>query len=192
MSIEGAQKAARRQTMIQNCRRVHDRTQIAFAIALILAGSAAFAPADPQLGTVSTTYTYDALNHLTSVAMPRNGYTQTRTFNYIYANNKISAYLQSATNPENGTVSYSYLVSDGSLYSKTDAKGQTVQYVRDPYGRVTAVQHTNPNDSNGNPVPPTVMRTYLYDTNFGDDPSYSQHAWGRRQLRSVRVHDLFA
>src|SRR5260370_515491 len=49
--------------------------------------------------------------------------------------------------------------------AKTDAKGQTINYLRDTYGRVTQVQHTNPNDPSGNPVPPTVMRTYLYDTN---------------------------
>src|SRR5712691_4423818 len=125
-----------------------------------MSASDAFGEPDPQLGTVSTTYTYDALNHLTNVAMPRNGYTQTRTFNYVVGGNNIGAYLQSATNPENGPVSYGYY-SDGKLYSKTDAKGQTIQYVRDTYGRVTQVQHTNPNDSYGNPVPPTVMRTYL-------------------------------
>jgi len=36
---------------------------------------------DPSLGTVTTTYTYDMLNHLTGVSMPRGSTTQTRTFN---------------------------------------------------------------------------------------------------------------
>ena len=37
---------------------------------------------DPALGNVATSYTYDVLNHLTSVSMPRGSTTQTRTFNY--------------------------------------------------------------------------------------------------------------
>jgi hypothetical protein len=41
------------------------------------------------------------LNNVTQVTMPRATGTQTRSFNY---NN--TAYLQSATNPENGTVTY--------------------------------------------------------------------------------------
>ena len=62
--------------------------------------------------------------------MPRrmpggNVVTQTRTFNYS------GAYLVSATNPENGTVSYDYNA-DGTLAGKTDAKGTTLLYQRDP------------------------------------------------------------
>ena len=38
---------------------------------------------DPALGTVSTNYTYDMLNHLIKVNMPRGTNTQNRTFNYI-------------------------------------------------------------------------------------------------------------
>ena len=37
---------------------------------------------DPTLGLVSTNYTYDILNHLIQVSMPRGANTQTRTFNY--------------------------------------------------------------------------------------------------------------
>jgi YD repeat-containing protein len=97
----------------------------------------------------TTTYTYDVLNHLINVSMPRqmpggNVITQTRTFNYL-AGSTITPYLQSATNPENGTVFYTYNA-DGTLYSKTDAKNQTLLYQRDAYGRVTQVQHTNPPD----------------------------------------------
>ena len=39
-----------------------------------------------------TTYTHDALNHLTNVAMPRSGYTQTLTFSYGVGGNNIGAY----------------------------------------------------------------------------------------------------
>jgi YD repeat-containing protein len=57
--------------------------------------------------------------------MPRSTGTQTRTFNY---NN--TAFLQSATNPENGTVNYTYTAS-GALATKIDAKGQKVVYTYD-------------------------------------------------------------
>jgi hypothetical protein len=43
---------------------------------------------------------------------------------------------------------------------------------------VTQVQHPNPPDYYGNPVPPTPIRTYTYDINYFD-PAYSQNAWGR-------------
>ena len=47
-----------------------------------------------------TSYTYDLLGHLTGVNMPRPTGTQTRSF--VYSGN----YLTSATNSENGTVTY--------------------------------------------------------------------------------------
>jgi len=50
----------------------------------------------------------------------------------------VSGLLQSATNPENGTVSYSY----DWLYrlaSKIDAKGQTTAYAYDSLNRLTDV-----------------------------------------------------
>jgi YD repeat-containing protein len=37
---------------------------------------------DPTNGLVTTSYTYDVMNHLISVSMPRGTATQTRTFNY--------------------------------------------------------------------------------------------------------------
>jgi len=97
--------------------------------------------------------------------------TQTRTFNY---NN--TAYLQSATNAEKGTVTYTYTAS-GNLASKTDAKGQKIVYVYGAsYDRLSQVQRY--------PAPGTVEDvcqrvTYYYDT----DPfpgAFSQYAWGRR------------
>ena len=83
-----------------------------------------------------TTYTYDTLGHLTGVSMPRPSGTQTRTFNY---GNPPGAQLLSATNPENGTVSYTYN-SDHTLATKTDAKSQQVQYSYDSYKRVTQIR----------------------------------------------------
>jgi hypothetical protein len=55
---------------------------------------------------VTTTYAYDVLNHLISVSMPRGTVTQTRTFNYNIYGTGVTAFLQSATNPENGMVAY--------------------------------------------------------------------------------------
>jgi uncharacterized protein RhaS with RHS repeats len=56
-------------------------------------------PANAPSGTLTTSYTYDWMNHVAQVSMPRGGTTQTRTFVYDGA-----GHLTSATNPENGTV----------------------------------------------------------------------------------------
>ncbi len=96
------------------------------------------AETDPSpLGTVWTYYTYDVLNHLTGVSMTRGSNTQTRTFSYNPSGGTtVSAYLQSATNPENGVVTYAY--SNNLLTNKTDAKGQQFTYQHsDAYNRLT-------------------------------------------------------
>jgi RHS repeat-associated protein len=90
----------------------------------------------PEGGTHQSSYAYNLLNQMTTVTMPRTinsqQVTQTRTFNYSLTTGR----LASATNPENGTVSYTYN-SDGTLAQKTDAKNQQIQYTYDTYGRVT-------------------------------------------------------
>jgi YD repeat-containing protein len=63
---------------------------------------------DPSLGNVNTVYSYDVLNHLIGVSMPRGTNTQTRTFSYTNSSHVVGGFLLSATNPENGTVSYTY------------------------------------------------------------------------------------
>ena len=114
-----------------------------------------------------TYYTYDVLNHLTGVSMTRGSVTQTRTFNYIDpVAGKPSVFLRSATNPENGTVSYTYNA-DGTLASKTDAKSQVFSYGYDSYKRVVTVS-----------VGGVLLRTFIYDTNSLDG-SYSSNALGR-------------
>ena len=75
-------------------------------------------PANQPGGTLTSSYTYDWMKHLVGVSMPRAGATQTRTFVYDSAGR-----MTSATNPENGTVSYTYN-SDNTLQYKHDAKGQ--------------------------------------------------------------------
>jgi YD repeat-containing protein len=100
-------------------------------------GSRNHRPSPPEGGTHETSYAYNLLNQMTTVTMPRNTtsqglVTQTRTFN----DSLTTARLTSATNPENGTVSYTYNA-DGTLAQKTDAKNQQIQYTYDTYGRVT-------------------------------------------------------
>ena len=53
-------------------------------------------------GNLITSYQYDLYDNLVQVTMPRAAGTQTRSFTY---NGK---FLISATNPENGTVTYVY------------------------------------------------------------------------------------
>jgi RHS repeat-associated protein len=94
-----------------------------------------------------TWYSYDLLGHLTNVhqqtvtGTPASPVTkdQYRTFNYTNGSGAVGAYLLSATNPENGTVTYTYN-SDGTLATKTDAKSQQVQYTYDSLKRVTIVK----------------------------------------------------
>ncbi|HTR35829.1 MAG TPA: RHS repeat-associated core domain-containing protein [Bryobacteraceae bacterium] len=125
---------------------------------------------DPALGNVTTTYTYDVLNHLAGVSVPRGAYTQTRTFNYT-SSHTVGAFLLSATNPENGTVTYTYN-GNHTLASKTDAKGQQLTYQYDSYNRLTSVTWANA------PGGAQVLRTFIYDTNTIDS-SYSGYTAGR-------------
>ncbi len=130
--------------------------------------------ADPVLGTVETNYTYDVLNHLTQVSMTRGSNTQTRTFNYN-SGATVLGFLQSATNPENGTVTYTYntAINTNTLASKTDAKNQQLTYQYDGYNRLTSVTWAN------NPNGAQVLRTYYYDTNPLDSTGFSQYTAGR-------------
>ncbi len=119
-----------------------------------------------------TTYTYDVLNHLKQVSMPRPTGTQTHAFVYDPTTQRLS----SETHPEMGTTSYTYNT-DGTVATKTDAKGQKTQFVYDTFKRVTQLQ------SFPDPAHPTVEDTCqrvtnTYDTN-GLDSSFTQDGWGR-------------
>jgi YD repeat-containing protein len=116
---------------------------------------------DPALGNVQANYTYNLRNQLTQVSMPRGAATQTRTFNFDLTTGR----LTSATNPENGTVSYVYNT-DGSVASRTDAKGQRNEYTYDSFGRVTRKRGYQ---CSGCSVSSTV--DFVYDS--------SMNAWGR-------------
>src|ERR1039457_1447775 len=120
---------------------------------------------DPAGGTDVTTYNYNAVNQLLTVTMPRSSGTQTRSFQWTGSD------MTSATNPENGTVSYTYNGAHRVL-SRTDAKGQKTQYNYDRYGRKTMVQHFNASQ-----VEQMNQRVnYTYGDNY---PNFPQNAWGR-------------
>ncbi len=127
---------------------------------------------DPSGLDYVTTYSYDLLGHLSTVAMTRSGVTQNRSFSY--SGNQLSY----ATNPENGTVHYTYYGSGhngyGKIASRTDNKGQAVQYTYDSYARLTGVQRY-PSGLSGSPDP-CQAEVYTYDS---DGSGYSQNVLGR-------------
>jgi YD repeat-containing protein len=88
---------------------------------------------DPAAGPdLVTAYSYDGLNHMTQVSMPRQEGPQTRTFTY----DSVTQRLAAVQTPESGTVTYAYNA-DGTVQSKTDAKGQVIRYTYETYGRVS-------------------------------------------------------
>jgi RHS repeat-associated protein len=120
-------------------------------------------PSSTSGGTLTTSYVYDWMNHVSQVSMTRAGTTQTRTFVYSDA-----GLLTSATNPENGTVNY-YYNSDNTLQYKQDAKGQATVYTYDPTSKfVTMVQHFPQGQANAEDTCQRV--TYVYGT---DPTTYS-------------------
>ncbi|MEQ1948813.1 MAG: RHS repeat-associated core domain-containing protein [Bryobacteraceae bacterium] len=117
-----------------------------------------------------TSYTYDILDHLIGVSMPRASGTQTRTFNY---GTPPTPLLQSATNPESGTVSYTY-DSNKRLSTVTDAKGQKKVMTYDSVGRVTQIARYY----NSTTEDTQQRTTFYYDTN-PIDAAYSTNITGR-------------
>src|SRR5258708_27271817 len=97
--------------------------------------------------------------------MPRATGTQTRPFNFT-TGTTVGTLLLSATNPENGTVTYTYNT-DKTLATKTDALNQQFSYTYDSYKRVTQIN-----------LGQTVIRQFYYDTNPLDG-SFSQNVAGR-------------
>jgi YD repeat-containing protein len=89
--------------------------------------------------------------------MTRGNVTQTRT--YLYSGSD----LISSTNPENGTVTYTYDTAHHVL-TRTDALGQQTQYTYDGYGRMTEAQYY-PYTSNGTEDVAERVN-YYYDNNL--------------------------
>jgi YD repeat-containing protein len=124
----------------------------------------------PGGGTYTTSYTYNLSGKLIGVSMPRDGVTQTRTFTY---DTTTQSRLLTATNPENGTVTYIYN-NDGTLQSKTDAKNIKAEYSYDSYKRVTQVRRLL------NGTEDRCQRVdYTYDENGGANSGKLTRArWG--------------
>ncbi len=124
---------------------------------------------NPADGTLLTSYAYGLLGHLKTVTMPRSTGTQTRSFSYS------GNFLMSATNPENGTVTYTYN-GFGKVDKRTDAKGQVTAYTYDPYARLSEVQRYPSGISGGEDT--CQRETYYYDGNTPNGSTYPQYAVG--------------
>jgi len=114
---------------------------------------------DPNWQAYLTSYSYDALDNLTTVTQG----SQTRTFAYDSLKR-----LTSATNPESGTTTYQYDENDN-LTQKTDARSITTNYSYDGLNRITQKSY-----SDG-----TATVNYYYDnqaapyTPVGFSPGFS-------------------
>ena len=95
--------------------------------------------------------------------MSRSTGTQTRSWSYT------GNLLTSATNPENGTISYTY-GSNNKVATRTDAKGQATAYTYDSLARVTEVQRYPSGLSGGEDT--CQRETYTYDGNVPIIPTY--------------------
>ena len=144
-----------------------------------------------RVSNLTTSYTYTAVNQLQQVSMVRDGHlAQTRTFGWTRTDGTLGPDLLTSTNPENGTVTYTY---DGAHHVATriDAKNQKTQYNYDQYGRLSSVQHFL---WYGSWVEDTGQHVdYYYDTNPFNG-TYSQNVQGRLaavQFRRTRLHGLF-
>jgi len=123
-----------------------------------------------------SSYTYDPRNQLTQVQMPRDGTTQVRTFTY-----NDDGQLTQSVNPETGTVNYTYN-GEKLLASRTDNRGQKVEYSYDTHRRLTQVRRY----PNGTTEDVCQRVNYAYDTNAVDG-TFTQNGWGRRTTESFNV-----
>ena len=135
---------------------------------------------NPAGGTLTTSYTYDWMNHLVGSSMTRGSTTQTRTFVYNSAGQ-----LTSATNPESGTVTYAYNT-DTTLYTKTDAKGQVTLYTYDPLKRTTETQIYPYGLSYSEDVCQRV--TYVYDAGTNGTGHLTSTQYGALQPASPMAY----
>jgi YD repeat-containing protein len=113
---------------------------------------------DPQGLGLHTDYTYNALGNLTSVFQHGTSAESARTRGFIYDG---LSRLTSASNPETGTIGYSYVDLNGALCSgdvslpcsKKDARNIRISYQYDALNRLTQKSY-----SNGDPT-----AQYFYD-----------------------------
>jgi hypothetical protein len=82
-----------------------------------------------------------------------------RTFAY----NSTTQFLASATNPENGMISYTYNA-DSTLFTKTYNNGNYQQYNYDPYQRLTEIQGFVYNSPQHYTEDTSERQTFTYDS----------------------------
>ena len=121
---------------------------------------------DPATLNYESDYTYDAFNDLLSVSQKGGStnpsYWRARTLTY----DSLSRLTQS-TNPESGTISYSYDANGNLLQKTSPAPNQTgsvtvtLSYCYDALNRVTGKAYTAQTCSNG--LLPTPLVSYFYD-----------------------------
>lgn len=121
-------------------------------------GRLAYVWEDPNTANYQTSYQYDVLDNLTLVTQG----VQTRSFVY----DSLSR-LSSATNPESGTISYTY-DNNGNILSRLDSRSVTTTMIYDALNRLTSKSY------NDTPQTPTV--SYFYDTQSlpGGAPSFDR------------------
>ncbi|HJP93169.1 MAG TPA: hypothetical protein VJ875_14520, partial [Pyrinomonadaceae bacterium] len=131
---------------------------------------------DPTPGlNYQTTYGYDVLDDLTTVTQGA----QTRTF--VYDSLKR---LKSATNPENGTISYDY-DNNSNLKQRTDGRGIVSIYEYDALNRNTTIDYSDTTSIN-----PDVSRFYDGATN-GKGKLWYSYAGGNESVGSNVEKTLF-
>jgi YD repeat-containing protein len=101
--------------------------------------------------------------------MTRGSVTQTRSWNYDSTTQRLTSF----TTPEGGTTSFTYNA-DGTVATRTDAKGQKQAFTYDSFKRVTQIARY----PNGLTEDTCQRVTFSYDTN-PYDATFSQNAKGR-------------
>ncbi len=119
---------------------------------------------------MGTCYFYDVVKNLTTVRMPRSTGTQTRTFTYQTGTN----WLLTATNPENGTVTYTR-DAVGHVTKRVDTIGQWTSYSYDSYNRLKQVGRAI---APGYGADPCQTENYYYDQAI-DSSFPSGASWGK-------------
>ena len=141
-----------------------------------------------------TQYLYDRIDHLTLVSMPRNGYTQTRSFVY----DPVSFKLMNETHPETGMTKYEYHPGPHSelrLWIKTDAKNQQTKIEDgdyDVYGRPVRMKFLAPVAANAWAEDPCQQVTYTYDNYPATAGSNLSNGFGRVTTTQVGPGDATA
>lgn len=134
--------------------------------------------------TLTTSYSYDWMGHVSQVLMTRAGVTQTRT--YAYSDGGL---LTSTTIPESGTTSYFYNSQDNTLQRKHDAKGQDIVYSYDSKKRMQSRSVYPAGQTGAEDVCQRIVSHYDYDfqgwtsTYSGNRPTYTE--WGTQSQSCI-------